>query len=176
MTYLITIDDFKRKADLSANIHTDKIKAQIGPTQEMFVLKILCQELYDELIEEFAASDLSEANTDLLPYVKDFLIYKTYSRYTVTANVSSTAAGFVSHKDDISEIANPDQMKAIRMQAESDANFYQDRLVNFLKKNEDTYTLWRDSQCNCNPSIRPLGLNRISKVGTSRQYTPIKWT
>lgn len=174
-TYLIDISDFKRRADISQTINTDKLKAQIGITQEKYAVKILCQNLYNEIIGEYPDS-LSPANTALLPFIQDFLIYKTYDRYLVSSNILPTPSGMRVQTDTTSDAASEDQMKSLRGQANSDANFYQDKLVNFLIKNVDDYPLWKNSNCNCNPTNRPINGNKISRVGRSTSSVPIRWT
>lgn len=176
MIYLISIDDFKRKADLSQNLHTDKLKACIGIIQEQYAVKLLCRDLYDEIISQIETPPMSDANTALLPYIKDFLIYKTYARYTVGANLLATPAGFRVSANAIDEPASAADMENIRSQANQDANFYQEQLLNFLIENEDDYPLWKNSTCNCNSNLRPQGMNKITVVGSSRSATPIKWT
>ena len=174
-TYLIDIEDFKRRADLSQNLNTDKLKAETGITQEKYGVKILCQNLYDEIIGEYP-SDLSVANTSLLPFIQDFLIYKSYARYLEAANLLATPSGMRVQRDTTSDVASEDQMTRIIRRAHSDANFYQDKLVNFLIKNEDDYPLWKDSACNCGTNLRPLNRNRFSTVHRKSNSVPIKWT
>lgn len=173
--YILSIEDFKRKADISANLNTDKLKAQIGATQDQFAYKILCNELLAEILSQLP-DDLSEANEALMPYLKNYLIYKTYARYLVGANLMATAAGMRVQIDATSDAANDKQMAEVRKQAENDANFYQDTLVNFLIKNEDDYPLWKDSICNCNRNSMTQRQNMFSKIGSSIQKTPIRWS
>lgn len=174
-TYLIDIDDFKRRADISQNLDTNKLKASIGITQEKYIVKILCQNLYNEIIGEFPDS-LSAANTALLPFIEDFLIYKTYTRYLKGSNLLATPSGMRVQTDTTSTVATDDQMTEVIREAHSDANFYQDKLVNFLIKNEDDYPLWKASICNCGTSKRPVNANRFSTIGKKASRTRIKWT
>jgi hypothetical protein len=173
--YLIDIEDFKRRADISQTINTNKLKAEIGITQEKYGVKILCQNLYNEIIGQYP-SNLSAANTLLLPLIQDFLIYKTYARYLIGANIMATASGMRVQSDTTSTVADEDQMRALRGEANSDADFYQDKLVNFLIKNETDYPLWASSNCNCSPSIRPINGNKLSAIGRKGSQTPIRWT
>ena len=173
--YLIDIDDFTRRADLSKNINTDKIKAQIGITQEKYAVKMLCQDLYDLVISQYP-NGLSPANEALLPYIQDFLVYKTYARYLVSANAHSQPGGMFSMNDSAGTKLTPEEMAPIIAQAQGDANFYQTQLQNFLVKNEDDYPLWKDSICQCGRNRRPVNLNRFSKVGSKGSETQIRWT
>lgn len=173
--YLIDIDDFTRRADLSKNIDTDKIKESIGITQEMYGTKMLCKDLYNEIISQYP-SDLSTANTALLPFIQDYLVYKTYIRYLISANVHSTPSGMFTANDSSATKASPEEMSPIISRAHADANYYQDELQNFLIKNEDDYPLWKDSICYCGKNRRPVNLNRFSKVGSKVSETRIRWS
>ena len=174
-TYLIDIEDFRRKADISQNLNTDRLNANIGPTQDQFAVKVLCNELVAELLSQLP-DGLSAANTTLMPYVKNFLIYKTYSRYLVGANLMATPSGMRVQSDTTSDPASNQQMVALQRQADNDANFYQDQLINFLKENETDYPLWEDSICNCYSNRRAVNGNVFSKVGSQDRRQVIKWT
>ncbi len=174
-TYIITTEDFQSRADLSENILTAKIQAQIGPVQDAYAIKILCNEFYAEVLASISGPAVVVITT-LLPFLKDFLVYKTYAEYLVTAPIMMTASGQRTQVDTTSDIASPDLIGGQIAQAERRANLYQDRLVNFLTLNAEDYPTWRDSQCGCNPNLRTINNNQFSIVGKSRSETPIEWT
>lgn len=173
-TYIITASDFESRADISGNILTKKLQAQIGPTQEQYGIKILCREFYAEVLA-VVDGDTSAAITTLLPYIKDFLVYKTYARYLTGANVLMTPAGARVSIDQTSTPASDKQISEIARQADNDANFYQDTLVNFLTLNQDDYPTWRDSICGCGDR-RTKKNNQFSIVGGNKPKTDINWT
>jgi hypothetical protein len=177
MSYLIDITDFNGRADLSANTLSAKVTSFIAITEETFIPPILCNELYDELKAEYAqgVSYMSPALASLLPYVKTFLVYKTYSRYLVSANAISTAAGMRVSKDSISDPASDVMMTRLINQAEKDANMYQDRLVSFLTRNAKDYPDWKNSQCGCK-DIYVNSNNKLSPVGGKYKPKNVKWT
>jgi hypothetical protein len=166
-TYILSIEDFQNRADITVNIQTAKLKGYIGVIQEQFAVKILCQALYDQMLVEIAASTLTTANTALLPYLKDYLIYKTYSRYLLNANAMSTPGGIRVQSDATSEPASDKYVAELMRQSDNDANFYQDKLVNFLDINYLDYPLWKDTVCDCN-KIRTVKGNSFSKIGSSK--------
>jgi len=174
-TYIITIEDFTSRADISQNIQTQKIQAQIAPTQEQFGIKILCRAFYAEVLAVVDGGGVDAEITTLLPYIKDFLVYKTYSRYLTGAAVLMTPAGARVSTDTTSEPASDKQVSEIAKQADNDANFYQDTLVNFLTLNQDDYPTWRDSICGCGDR-RTKNNNQFSIVGGNKRKTPIEWT
>jgi len=185
-TYIIDSEDFINRADLSLNIATPKLLAQIGPTQEIYVIKILCREFYDEVLAVVAGTTTSALITTLLPFIKDFLVYKTYREYIIGANVLSSAAGLRTQTSDSSAPASDKQLAEIKGQAKERANFYQDQLVNFLILNEDDYPTWKDSVCNCVGITlngkrtlnrrRALNANMFSSAGSRNNRVDIEFT
>lgn len=175
-TYILSIEDFTNRADITPNIQTAKLKSYLGVVQEKYALKILCQALYDELLTQIAASSLTAVNTLLLPYVKDYLIYKTYSRYLLNANTLSTPAGLRVQTDTTSEAASDPTITALVKQADGDANFFQDQLATFLKCNDTDYPLWKNSICGCGNKVTQK-LNQFSSIGKNiYRDERIDWT
>jgi len=174
-TYIITTADFKDRAILSQNILTERMTAQIGITQEKYGIKILCIEFYDEVLAHVNGTTVNTDIATLLPFIKDYLVFKAYARYLVSANALATPAGMRVSIDATSDPLSDASMGAITAQAENDAGYYQDQLVNYLELNEDTYTTWRDSICNCS-NRRVEANNQFSIVGGDNRKTPIDWT
>ncbi len=175
-TYIITISDFESRADISENVLTAKIQAQIGPAQEQFGIKILCRDFYAEVLAHIDGTTVTAVITTLLPFLRDFLVYKTYARYLVGAPIMMTATGQRTQLDETSEIA-PDKLIAEQIAlARNDANFYQDTLVNFLTLNADDYPTWRDSICGCDDKRRTENNNQFSLIGRNKRATRIDWT
>jgi len=175
-TYILDISDFTDRADITANIQTQKLKTYLGVIQEQYALKILCKALYDQLLVEIAADTLTDANTALLPFVKDYLIYKTYARYLLNANAMSTPAGIRVQVDATSDPASDKFVAELMRQAGNDANFYQDQLADFLDCNSTDYPLWEDTICDCRRQNRTLKGNSFSKIGQSKGKVKINWT
>lgn len=173
--YILSIEDFTNKEDITINIQTSKLKGYISVIQEQFGVKVLCQALYDEILGQLPDS-LSTANTALMPYLKDYLIRKTYARYLLNANAISTPAGIRVQVDATSEAASDKYIAELMRAAENDANFYQDALINFLDCNSSDYPLWEGTICDCNKQSRPSKGNSFSKIGSSKGVVPIKWT
>lgn len=175
-TYILTSSDFTDRADISPNIKTNLLKQHLGVTQEKYAVKILCLEFYQEVLDVVAGTTVNADITALLPFIKDYLIYKTYARYLLYANQRSSAAGVRTVAEPVSTAASDKILSEMIASAKSDANFYQDQLVNYLECNEDLFPTWKDSICDCSSNRRTKGLNKLSRVGSSKKITPIKWT
>jgi len=175
-TYIITISDFQSRADISENILTRKIQAQIGPTQEQFAIKILCRDFYAEVLAHIDGTTVVATIATLLPFLKDFLVFKTYTRYLVGAPIMMTATGQRTVVEPTSDIASDKLISEQLALARNDSNFYQDTLVNFLTLNADDYPTWRDSICGCDDDRRVEKNNQFSIVGSNKRRTRINWT
>lgn len=175
-TYIITIEDFKNRASISPNILTETFKQSAGKEQQKYAKKILCKALYEEILEQIDADTLTPANEELVDdYLKDYLVYKIYADYVITANFLATPSGFRIQTDQTSTVVTDEQMSTITSKAKEDANYFQDELVNFLTCNSTNYPLWASSRCGCG-DIRVKKANRITKIGKSKGYTKVKWT
>lgn len=174
-TYIVTIEDFRNRANISSNLLTPRFKQESGIEQERFGIKILCNELYNEVLTEIENDTYTPEIEALLPYLRDYLVFKIYASYLVDGNYISTPAGMRTQVDDTSTAVSREGMAQVIQKAESRANFYQDKLVNFLKCNEDDYPSWKDSNCGCK-HLRVNKSNSFTKIGSSKGYTKIKWT
>lgn len=173
-TYIVTQDDFINRANLSANLYTPRFKQESGIEQERFAVKILCSALYDQLLIEIASDTLTANNNALMPFLKDYLVFKIYSSYLVDGNLLATASGMRTQIDSTSEKATEEEMARAISKAQSRANFYEQKLLNFLECNKDNYPLWKDTICACQGVVKKA--NKFSKIGKSRGKTKINWT
>lgn len=177
-TYILDIDDFTNVIDLNNNILTSRLKQYFGIEQDKSLRAVLCKDLYDAIIDDLAQggeSYLSAEYEALLPYIKDFLIFKTMVRYYANANIKSTPAGMRTHTDTISAEANAAQMRSLIEQAQSDAEFYHDELLNFLENNVTDYPLWQASRCNtCSKFTKATGSTRFGSNNSTK--SAVKWT
>ncbi len=175
-TYIITIEDFKNRASISTNILTEKFKQSAGKEQQKYAKKILCKEFYNEILNQIENDSLTLVNKELIDdYLKDYLVYKIYADYVITANFMATASGFRVQTDATSTVVTDEQMSTITSKAKEDANYFQDELVNFLTCNSSDYPLWASSRCGCG-DIRVKKANRFTKIGKSKGYTKLDWT
>jgi hypothetical protein len=176
MVQLIDITDFTGKADLAANTLSEKVTSFIAITQDTFLPAFICNELYEQIQQEYSTpAYMSPENLALLPYIKNYLVYKTYARYLVSSNAISTAAGIRVTKDSISDPASDQMMSRLIKQAEKDANFYQDKLIAFLERNQNDYPLWKDSLCGCSDRY-VNNLNTFSGIGGKYKPKQIRFT
>lgn len=176
MIYILDINDFVGKSDITSYIETDRLTQYLGIVQEKSCLEVLCRRTYNELISQLESGGeggLDANYTSLLPYVKNFLIYRTVERYVINADFISTNAGFRKHTDEVSEGLTNAEKDILIKQAQSDSTFYKNELINFLDDNKDNFPLWAESQCSCT-KFHPVQNIRFSK--NLKNKKKINWT
>jgi hypothetical protein len=163
-TLFISQQDFKDKVDLSENVLSKYIIPNIASVQDRYIKKILCKSFYDELIDELDGGNVTTANQTLIDdYIKAAMVYRSYARYLASANVFNTPAGFRKFREDNSEGAEAADMAALMNQANSDANYYERELFDFLNNNLDDYPTYRD-ECQCG-KLKSITNFKISSIG-----------
>jgi hypothetical protein len=172
-TLFISQQDFKDRVDLSENVLSKYIVPGIALVQDRYIKKILCKDFYDELIGQIEAGNLTTANETLVDdHVKNAMVYRSYARYLASANVFSTPSGFRRFREDNSEGAEAADMAALMNQANSDANYYERELYEFLNNNLDDYPTYRDEcQCSKQNSITSFKISSIGKGYNKDPYT-----
>ena len=180
-TYILSITDFTTRADLSAYIRTDRLRQFFGIVQEQACLQVICKEMYDEIIDQLAQGGeqyLEPEYSVLLPYLKDFLVYKTMIRYVQTGGYFSTAGGIKKQIDQVSENLSGSERSELTQIYKNDAAYYQDQLIGFLHANEDDYPLWKDSRCNCYRKYATAPGNSVRFAGKKKEDDPnrIRWS
>jgi hypothetical protein len=163
-TLFISQEDFKDRVNLSDNVLSKYIIPSIALVQDRHIRKILCNDFYNELIEQLEDDTVTTANQTLIDdYIKPAMVYRSYARYVATANVFSSASGMRKYLEQDSEPATSADLASIIGQAESDALFYERELYEFLEDNEDDYPTYRDN-CKCG-KVKSITNFKISKVG-----------
>lgn len=169
-TLFISQEDFKDRVDLSDNVLSKYIIPNIAMVQDRYIRKIICKDFYDELITQIDGGTLTADNQTLVDdYIKPAMVFRSYSRYLPTANTFSTPAGFRRFRDDNSESAEAADMQASINQANSDSNFYEKELYDFLENNLDDYPTYRD---NCKCAKKVLSGFKITSIGKGYPKDP----
>ncbi len=161
---------------MTQNILTTKIQSSIGKTQEGYGIKILCRAFYQEVLDVIDGTTTSAVIDTLLPFLRDFLVFKIYEDYVSISDALSTPAGFRTSIDTTSEPISSDAMNRLIGNAHQWAVYYQDQLVNFLTLNADDYPTWEDSICGCDDKRRTENNNQFSLIGRNKRATRIDWT
>jgi len=174
---ILSQSDFTSKADLPSNIKESRFNASAMIVQEKFLPFVLCKETYEEFIDQWndgGESYLDQKYQDLLPYVKNYLIFKTYQRLVTLGNFINTVSGQRVIQTDIDREVTSAEKAIIVKQADEDADFYRDDLLNYLEDNKDVFPLWKKSKCFCDRYSK--GISNLRFSDNKRRYKAIKNT
>jgi len=174
MTNLITITDIQAFKPMSVNIDVSKkLTTFIREAQEFDLRPLLGDEFYLAIVSDFEASPSLQVYGDLfngVTYIygghtyqhdglKSVLVYYAYSRYLNNAQTNQTAFGVV---EKVNEHSNPISEKTLSRQvgqAISGAKAYEQRVIDYLVRNESTYPLWK-----CFKTNKKTGGIRITSI------------
>jgi len=169
MNLLVTKNDIVDNCALSEN--TDDRQINVAIVQAHNKLQaVLCRDFYEELKTQFLNSTLSTENTAIFPYVKNYLVWESYSSFIVVGSFNQTKAGFREHTDDNSQPVDNTRISMIKKNAEEQAQFYLGELRRFLHDNIGDYSTYQASNCyDCDPKKYSF---KISGAGSKERPDP----
>jgi hypothetical protein len=140
------------------NIQNNQIAPSIELTQLQYIQPLLCDDLYDELCNQINNDTLTEANTALLCYIKDIHVRYAFADFIYRHPIRVTAESVVRKVSDESEFVDFLTIEKQANQYRLDAGIFESLMIKFLQDNEDTYPLWKNSDCNkCRINSRKVG-------------------
>lgn len=144
----ISASDFVGRVPDISSVDNRVLTPSIELTQIQYIKPILCEDLYDELCEQINSDTLTDANYDLLCYIKDVHVRYAFADFIYKHSVKVTKESVVRKVSDESEFVDFEVISRQANQYRLDAQTYADLLVKFLQQNESDYPLWRESDCN----------------------------
>lgn len=128
------------------------LKPYIKTAMQFHVRPIVGQELYDDLVSENQANDVSDDNAILLEKILPVCVFNAlhdglprlsviFNRYGIIEK--STAEG--RDATDINKPAGNDKLISLRREWQQNAILFENELRQYLKDNADTYALYADS-------------------------------
>jgi hypothetical protein len=99
---------------------------------------------------------------ELMTFIRPFLIQKSYVRYISFNGVKGTSQGLVTITGDNTATLTDNQLNTIKKRAESDSEYYENELINYLEKNKEVFTNYNCKGCVVNKQsfkITAIGKN-----------------
>jgi hypothetical protein len=170
MTTLIVKNDLDKFKYVADSVKNNAAWNQFVLEAQMFDVKPwLGDELLNELLTQspnFTADNLTLLSGGAYTYgtnnytfegLKAVIIYYAFARYTNRSSVNYTAAGIVSKDSDFSTPVSDKVIQRMETESRLSADALRDELIMYLRRNSDTYPLYK---C-CNFGRR----SRINAVG-----------
>jgi hypothetical protein len=136
----ISRNDIVRRSPIGGNIDPDKIIPFVKTAQDKYILILLGTVLYEKLQADVAAGTITGVYKDLMDlYIKDTLVH--YSVVESLPYLSYTIANGSIVKHISEQSVSPDKVDIdfLLQKSLQTAQFYAERLVEFLIANNNTY-------------------------------------
>lgn len=136
----IKIEDFYPRVPLSENVESGNILIAIAETQQKYIRPIFCPDLYEELCAQIQAETLSDANEQLLCYIRDIHVRYAFADFIFLQPVRITKESIVRKVSDESEFVDFEVI-------EKYSQFWRMQAQNYIKPMTD----WMDDNTALNP-------------------------
>ena len=146
--YFISLSDFVNRVPIGESIANSAMAPSIELSQIKYIKPLLCDDLYNELCEQINSDTLTDANYDLLCYVKDVHVRYAFADFIFRHPMKVTKESVVYKVSDESQFVDYTVIEKQSNQYRVDAQTYANLLIEFLKDNLATYPLWESSNCN----------------------------
>ena len=137
---LISVKSIKERTGLHANVDEKLIVPEIKTAQDMYILPLLGSELYKRLQQGADNCSLTPDEEKLLDeYVQDCLIYYVMSELPLGLSYQFYNKGLLRKGGENTEQPSMQDMIDVANRYKKRAEWYGQRLVEYLKENEELY-------------------------------------
>jgi len=165
MIYLISPQDVKDKTPIQG-VTNDKEKKLIAAIEMAhFIVKpLICDNLYNEMVEAYNGGNPSDEEEALYPYLVNYLVWQSFNNYLGFSQFTDTDAGFRVFTEPNSLEAKPVDIGVLQKNAQSFITVYESELLSFLNTNKNDYPSWVNSSCyKCRTKGTFLGISSAGK-------------
>lgn len=141
--YLIGTSYLKENTPLNENLDDKLLKSAIKEAQEIYIRDIIGSGLYDELQSQAFAGTLSNLNSTLLNnYVAPCLKYYTLVESMLPLTFKFLNKSVATRTAEFAQPIGTSELSLIEQRYRDKAEYYADRLRNYLKENTTDYPLY----------------------------------
>ena len=145
---LITEQSIKNITNISDNMSGKLLLTAIRESQEINLREILGDALLDELKRQVAENDVRETYNHLILQCQYFLAYQSCANICMITSVKIDSAGLQRVSDEKMEPLPVSEVNQIHDYYQTKADFYCERLQNFLLQHKEDYPQLNAKQCN----------------------------
>ena len=139
-TLFISVQSIKDRTGLHANVDEKLVLPEIKTAQDMYILPALGSALYNELQTAVDTATYTQLQTTLLDdYIVDALIYFVMSELPQGLSFQFYNKGLLRKTGENQESPSMQDMIDVANRYKARAEFYKQRLIKYLKQNNDLY-------------------------------------
>ena len=168
MTNILTIDELKNSV-LNANVDDEYIQPAIDEAQSIYLREILGDALLNAVINKINGNNLTGKYLTLVnEYIKPYLSYMVQSIIVVPITYKIRNAGVIQQYDNGFTSTQMKDTQYLKDYYDGKAEFYGNRLTEYLKKNASDIVEYRLSASNVTNPTTSQNVTNIFLGGTKR--------
>ena len=155
-TLLISVQTVKDKSPVHKNMDDSLIFPEIKVAQDQNIVNAIGQCLMDRLQEGIENNDLTaDENTLIDDYIADALVQFTLAGLPLTSMYQFFTKGVLSRTAENAQLPTLNDMIELSQRYQNRAQWYRERLINYLKDNREVFPLYDDCGGGCGNDIKP---------------------
>ena len=141
--YFISTSYLKDNSAINENVDDKLLKSAIKEAQEIYIRDIIGSGLYDELQTQAFAGTLTNVNTTLLDsYIAPCLKYYTITESMLPMTFKMMNKSVAAREAENARAVSIDELTMIEKRFRDKAEYYANRLRDYLRENTNTYPLF----------------------------------
>jgi hypothetical protein len=161
INFLINIENLKGLGLIHNNVDTKIVSYTMRVVQDQYVRDVVGVELYNELLRRVEANEWTAPYTKLMDeYISKVIVSWCNYRVLNHLNNSITNKGAGRNNDPVKQSNDFSENNQYKNDLIKDANFYSDRLHDFLEDNASDYPEY-DAKCKQQNKISPLNWLKV---------------
>lgn len=134
-TLLIKPSEITQFTPMGGNVDVDKYKPCIYDVQITVIEPLLGEELYNRVVEDFAAEALQGKYLELYTdYLKPILRHQVFAEYVEIGSYTVANGGIYKHVPDNAEVASKSEVQYLAQTQRTKAQLYIERAERWLRK------------------------------------------
>jgi hypothetical protein len=138
--YFVSVTYLKDNTPLNENLDDKLLKSSIKEAQEIYIRDVIGSGIYDELQDQAYNGTLTADNTTLLDsYIAPCLKYYTLTESMLPMTFKFMNKSVASRNSENATAITPQELSLIEQRYRDKAEYYAERLRDFLKENPTIY-------------------------------------
>lgn len=159
---------------LPLNFDVKEIWNFIPLTEQLHIVPVIGQALYEELLDQVEKNEVTPANASLLLEIYPFEGLALMEVCMPYLAIHVSEIGLTLGKSENSESVGIEDINYLTNYVRSQMEPLKSKLISFLKNNKDLYPLYKDTDYNCKPTKtwNVYGMNQINTDYDFNRLTP----
>lgn len=146
---IINEEYFKQYSPIPKNYDISEVKPFFKVAEELWIKPLIGQALYDELLEQVCANEVSPENSTLLLVLYPYLSFAICYEALPFISYHMTEVGITKGKSDNSDSVSINDVNFISTQLRNQVEIMKSQAKKFLDEHSDIYPLYKSDGSDC---------------------------